>query len=241
MENILLLHGWGVGSKTWLGVKNILEKQGYRVFVPDLPGFGDNPEPKNPWTIDDYAEWVADFCAKNNLTQFFLIGHSFGGGISVKFVAKYPEKVKKLVLIAAKLHRHKTFEYYGWLFLSKIGNWIFRIPGLSFLRPLAQKVLYKLIGVRDYYKLELEKVDTMKKTFQQVVGVNLLLYLPQIQKPALIVWGTKDEMTPLSDAYLISKGIKDSKLEIIKDGRHALNLQCPEKLAEIINKFLKSN
>jgi pimeloyl-ACP methyl ester carboxylesterase len=241
MDNILLLHGWGVGSKTWVNVKNILESYGYKVFVPDLPGFGENPEPRFPWSVDDYAEWVADFCAKNNLSHFFLFGHSFGGGIATLFTAKYPDKVIKLGLIAAKLHRQKTIRYYGGIFLAKVGNFVFCLPFLSFLRPLAQKILYKLLGVRDYYKLELKKTFTMKETFRKVVDYDLTPYLPKIKTPTLIIWGTKDSDTPLGDAYLINKEIAGSKLELIDGGRHALNLQYPEKVAESIDKFVKSN
>jgi pimeloyl-ACP methyl ester carboxylesterase len=239
--DILLLHGWGAGSKAWSILKSILEKQGNRVFTPDLPGFGDNPEPQTPWDVDDYVNWVSDFCAKNNLSQFFLLSHSFGGAISVRFAVKYPKKVIKLVLIAAKLHRQKTFRYYMGLCMSAVGNWIFCLPILSFFRPLGQRLMYKLLGVSDYYKLELKKNLTMKETFRKVVECDSTPYLSQIHHPTLIIWGTKDKATPLSDAYLINKEIPGSKLELIEGAGHVLNLQCPEKLAEIINNFLKSN
>jgi len=45
METILILHGWGGSSKSWLKVGDILEKQNCKVFKLDLPGFGFTPEP----------------------------------------------------------------------------------------------------------------------------------------------------------------------------------------------------
>ena len=238
MNSILILHGWGVGSKTWARVKEILESQGYKVFVPDFPGFGENPAPERPWSIDDYAEWVKSYCEKNGLSRFFLLGHSFGGGVAVRFTNDFPGQVKSLVLVAPKLHRQKTFRHYGGLVLAKIGKLVFSIPFLSFLHPLARKVLYELIGTRDYYRLELDKTNTMKETFKEVVGANLIPYLAAIKTPTLIVWGEKDQMVPISDAYLVNEEIKGSKLEIIKNGRHALNIENPEILAEKIIRFI---
>jgi len=241
MNTILILHGWGIGSKTWVKVKEILESRGYKVYVPDLPGFGDSPVPEKPWSINDYADWALSYCKKNNLLQFVLIGHSFGGGISVKLVNNFPEKVRGLVLVAPKLHRQKTLRYYGGLALAKIGKLVFSIPILSFFHPLARKILYELIGTKDYYKLELDKTNTMKETFRRVVGADLIPELAAIRIPTLIIWGDKDRMTPISDAYLIQKGINGSKLEIIENGRHALNLETPEILAEKIIKFIGIN
>lgn len=239
METILILHGWGIGSKTWNRVKKILEDSGCDVFNPDLPGFGENPPPEKPWSVDDYANWVKEYCEKNNLPRIFLVGHSFGGGIAVKFTNNIPEQVKGLVLVAPKLHRQKTFRYYGGLALAKIGKLVFSIPVLSFLHPLARKVLYRLIGTRDYYRLELDRTNTMKETFKEVVGADLIPYLAAIKIPTLIIWGKKDQMTPVSDAYLINQEIKGSKLEIIADGRHALNIENPEILAQKILNFIK--
>jgi len=62
----------------------------------------------------------------------------------------------------------------------------------------------------------------------------------KISVPTLIVWGTLDGYLPVSDAYKLNKLIKNSQLEIIKNGRHGLHLQQPDKLFTIIKKFVES-
>ena len=240
MDNILILHGWGSRAENWSRVKELLENQRYKVFVPDLPGFGENSPLSRAWAIDDYVEWVSDFCEKNNLSQFFLLGHSFGGGIAVKFVNSFPGKARALILVGAKIRRQKSLRYYLGLVLGKLGKLIFFIPGFSFLQPFARKVLYWLIGARDYYQLEVEKAVIMKETFKKVVEQDLVSYLSKIKVPTLIIWGEKDNVTPLKDAYLINKEIAGSKLEIIKGGRHVPNMETPEILAEKILNFIKT-
>jgi len=240
METILILHGWGIGSKTWSRVKKDLEGRGCEVFVPDLPGFGSNPAPAKPWAIDDYADWVRDYCDKNNLSQFFLVGHSFGGGIAVKFFNRYSEKVKRLILVAPALVREKTYRYYLALTFAKSGKLLFSIPGLSYFQPIARKILYSLIGSRDYYKLETEKTLTMKDTFKKVISEDLRPYLKNIKVPTLLIWGKKDNMTPFKYTNLINKEISTLRFEAVADGEHVLNLQNPEILVEKIIKFIRS-
>lgn len=240
MNTLLILHGWGSSSKNWNQVKELLENQGYKVFVPDLPGFGETPPPPQPWDLDDYVEWVRDFCEKNNLSQFFLLGHSFGGGIAIKFVHHFPEKTLKLLLVAPAFRRRKTLKQYLFLGLAKIGNLVFAIPGLSFSRPLARKILYIFAGTRDYYKIEQRKAVTLKETFKKIIEEDLTRYLSGIKIPTVVIWGAKDVVTPTNEAYLIKNEIKDARLEIVDDSRHGINLEKPERLAEIIIKFLKS-
>jgi len=239
METILILHGWGSRAQNWSRVKELLENQGYRVLIPDMPGFGNNPPPPRPWTVNDYFEWVKDFCDKNSLSQFFLLGHSFGGGLAVKFASLFPKRVKKLILVAPKIRRHKTYQYYLGMILARLGNIVFYIPPFSSLQPLAKKVLYRVLGVYDYRKLDMQKAVMMKETFKQVVGEDLVGYLSAITSSTLIVWGKSDNMTPLKDAALINQAVRGSVLDVIEKGEHFLNLQMPDILAQKIVNFIK--
>ncbi|MDP2864579.1 MAG: alpha/beta hydrolase [bacterium] len=227
MNNILILHGWGSRAKNWSRVKELLENQGYKVFVPDLPGFGENSPLSRAWAIDDYVEWVSDFCEKNNLSQFFLLGHSFGGGLAIKYTLKYPEKIKKLFLVAPAIRRKKTFKKE---ILKKLSVFF---PKLSFLR----KIFYRLLFLKSDYPYV--QGGIMKETYLRVIKEDLSDNLSNISISTVIIWGEKDNVTPLKDAYLINKEIKGSKLEIIKGGRHVPNMETPEILAEKIKEFLK--
>lgn len=236
--NILILHGWGSCARNWQRVKEELEKKDCRVYLPDLPGFGENTILEKSWSIDDYFNWVKEYCEKNKLSRFFLLGHSFGGGLAVKLAVDCPEKVQGLILVAPKIRRQKTLRYYLGLVLARTGEVVFSIPLLSSLRPFARKVLYHLIGTRDYYKLTLRDSLYLKETFKLIVKMDVTDLLAKIKAPVLIIWGDKDRLTPVKDAYLAHRKIENSKLEIIKDGKHALNLEKPEMLAEKILKFI---
>ena len=92
--NLIYLHGWGQNIEMMLPIaKPFVDK--CNVLIIDLPGFGLSSEPKEAWTLYDYADMVNSFVKELKLDNPILIGHSFGGKISLCYALKY--KVKKLV------------------------------------------------------------------------------------------------------------------------------------------------
>src|SRR3989344_3049617 len=56
---LLCLHGWGGSKESFSELREALKNTDIEILTPDLPGFGSEPEPDRPWTVDDYAEWGA--------------------------------------------------------------------------------------------------------------------------------------------------------------------------------------
>lgn len=233
METLIILHGWKSARERWQSVKEKIERHEIKVIIPDLPGFKKENEPNEIWNLNDYLDWTKDFIDRVTKEPIFLLGHSFGGRIAIKFAAKYPERLKALILVsAAGIKREKLF------FLPKTKPFFsilscFRfLPGYQFFR----KIFYRyIIGKTDY----LEVSGLMKETFKKIIKEDLTSYLSQIYIPTLIIWGERDKITPLSDAYLMKKEISNSTLEIIPKADHRINFTAPEKLSEITAKFLK--
>ena len=67
---LLILHGWGSRSDNWQKVGEILVKDGVKVIIPDLPGFGNSDKPSMVWTLDDYCNFVQEFIKLLNLEKF---------------------------------------------------------------------------------------------------------------------------------------------------------------------------
>lgn len=232
--SVLLLHGWGSSHKSWVKVKRILAKKGIDVIIPDMPGFGDNPAPEKPWHGKDYENWVLNYIEKNNLTKpLILMGHSFGGGLAMKLSMEHPELIKKLVLIsAARLYIKKSIIKKFIREAAKVGK---KFDFLPFYELVRKAVYHFVVGSKDYTRA----TGTMKETFVNVIKEDITPRLHEIKVPTMIIWGDKDVATPVEHANLLKERIKDSEMEIIKGCGHAINLQCPKKLAETIYKFIK--
>lgn len=235
MTPILILHGWGwpISSPQWARVKKLLEDKGYDVFVPDLPGFGTTPAPSKPWTLSDYVEWVKDFCGKQNLSQFVLVGHSFGGSVSTKFSIKYPELVKKLILVDSAGIRHKRLKKE---IQKKVAHFLNKFSFLP-LYGLARKIAYRtLFRHSDYLLTE----GVMKETYLKAIGEDISNIFSEITAPTLLIWGENDRITPMDHALFMKKNISNAKLEVIAGVRHNPHKEAPEILTEKIIKFIES-
>ncbi|MBI5465034.1 alpha/beta hydrolase [Candidatus Gottesmanbacteria bacterium] len=221
---IIILHGWGSSSEAWQAPKELLEKHGFSVYIPDLPGFGKEPPPKRPWSVSDYVDFVLEYAGKNGLDKFCLIGHSFGGRIAIKLAALYPEKLTSLVLTGVPVRTRKSFKVLTFNFLAKIGKILFLIPPLPFFAPWARKILYTCVGEWDYYKTE----GVMRQTFKKIINENLSPFLQKINLPTLILWGEEDKVIPLETAYHLKEKIPQAELKIIKGGNHRFPYEQPE-------------
>jgi pimeloyl-ACP methyl ester carboxylesterase len=223
----LILHGWGSASDRWIKEAEIISEKGFRVIVPDLPGFGASDKLARPWTVNDYVKWFEEFTKDLNIDSFYLLGYSFGGALASKISVKYPQRVQKLFLVAAAVIRKKTTQKNFSAGLAKFIKVFYFMPFYNFFR----KAVYKfLIRKSDYVYTE----GIMKETFLNVVSDDISFNLPFIKVPTIIIWGDKDQSVPVEDAHFINEKIKNSKLVIIPGADHLLHKQLPETLAEKI-------
>jgi pimeloyl-ACP methyl ester carboxylesterase len=212
---VVLLHGWGDSLNSFNPIINYL-KEKYKVYAIDLPGFGKSSMPTKPLTIINYTEIIKQMFDELNIEKPILIGHSFGGRIIITLVGLFKYKVDRIVLIdSAGIKPKRTIWYYIKIYTYKFLK-LFR----KFMRKeRAKKYLYKLrkiFGSTDYNKVN----ETMKRTLSLTVNEDLRKYLKYILVPTLLIWGEKDDVTPLKDGLIMKKIIPDSGLVILKNAGH---------------------
>ncbi len=228
-KTLLVLHGWPSKSDTWQSVAETLALEGNQIIVPDLPGFGKSQEPKTAWSLDDYVQWLQEFChAVPQLSgNFYLVGHSFGGALAAKYTIQYSQQVEKLFLVSAACVREKTTTKKTFGLVATVGKWFSWLPYYALMR----KAFYKfIIRKSDYAYVS----GLMKETYLKVISDDLSQKLFFIKVPTVIIWGDKDEYTPLNQAKLINQKIEGSKLVVILGAGHALQIKNAEKLAQIV-------
>jgi len=222
----LISHGWGSCSDKWQRVGDLLAQKGLKVIIPDLPGFGQSEKPKNAWDIDDYCDFVEEFTKALGLDKFYLLGHSFGGALALKLALKTPDKIEKLFLVYASFQRRKKLKKRFFWALARIANIFSFLPFFSYLR----KGFYRFFLKSDYPSTQ----GIMRQSYLKIIKQDLSDILEKIPIPAIIIWGDKDNITPLRQGQLLKEKIKNSQLEIISGVGHNLHLEAPEELAETI-------
>lgn len=233
---LLILHGWGGSSSSWAKVQRILGKSGYQVIVLDFPGFGKSKTPPEPWGLKEYSDFILNFTEILDLKKFFLLGHSFGGRIAVKFTVNNQDKIQKLILcdsagIIPKLGLKTRLVF----IMARIGNAIFTPKILARFKDGARNFFYIFLRHKDYVKAE----GTMKEIIKKVINEDLSSELPQIKVKTLLVWGEADKLVPLKYGRIFNEKIAGSELVVLPKIGHSPNLEVPKKLAEVILKFLK--
>lgn len=233
---LLILHGWGGSSDSWVAVQRILANQGYKVICPDFPGFGKSITPPKPWGIGDYTDFLLNFIQELGVNDFFLLGHSFGGRVAIKSTIQYPEKVNGLILCGSAGIKPKAGIKTKIISrLAKIGNALFTPKILNRFKDAVRNLFYVFLRHKDYVKAK----GTMRETIKRVLEEDLLPDLSKIKTKTLLIWGGADKMVPVKYAHIFKERIVDSELKILPKTGHSPNLECPEKLSEIILDFIK--
>ncbi len=228
VNKIYLLHGWSDSTQKWGTLVNLLEKRGFKVHLPRIPGL---TEPlKEEWKLEDYVSWLKNLLENEN--KVILVGHSNGGRISLAFSLKYPEKVEHLVLIdsAGVYHNHRGLRFKRFLFktLAFAGKKITRSERL-------RNVLYKLAREKDYQQAD----PILRKTLTNLIKIDLVPHLTNLKVATLIIWGENDKATPLQDGLLMHQKITNSVLKIIPEARHSPQFTHPDTVAKLIAEGVK--
>lgn len=233
---VLILPGWGGSHKTWSDFADILSKKGYSVTVLDLPGFGGTETPKDSWGLKEYGDFVDEFIKKSNENFEYIIGHSFGCRVLSKYLSGLDSRKFKAVVYtgAAGIKHPPSLKIRISNAVAKIGNFFFKLPVLRNFKELMRKILYKIIGEKDYYNSK----GVMKEVFKNIQE-DLRSNLSNIKERTLIIYGRNDTYVPYTDGVIYKKEIKDSELIIYEDGRHGLHLTHKDRLSNDIDNFFR--
>lgn len=234
---VVFLHGWGGTKADFDQLVANLAMSGLRAafLQVDLPGFGGSTlRAAGGFSIDNYCESLERFFEKLGIVRTVLVGHSFGGRIVVKFAATYPERVERLVLIAAAGILKRSF----WLKLVAVGAllWKLATAGLRDTR-LVRRLKYTLtpfVASEDYRNAS----PPLRETLKKITKEDLRQAATLIRAPTLLIWGREDEVTPLAAGQAYQALINNSRLEIIEGVGHFPFLKHPDECSRLIASFL---
>lgn len=230
---VLLLHGWGCTHEIFAGLQNLLSQK-YKVYNFDFPGFGVSDEPDSVWGTQEYTRMIERFVADNNIVEPSLVGHSFGGRISIIFASR--NDVERLVLVdAAGIKPKRPLKYYYKVYSFKIAKWLCN----TFLPKKKAKQIIdawrKGAGSSDYNNAS----PMMRAILSKVVNEDLTPLLPHIKAPTLLFWGNRDTATPLADAKTMERLIPDAGLVVAHGTGHFSFIENAGLFASVMKNFFK--
>jgi len=251
---VLMIHGLSGCWQNWL--ENIpFFARDHRVIAIDLPGFGESEMPAKDITISRYGDTVDALLEELGIDTVRLVGNSMGGFIGAELAIRYPQRVERLVLVAAAglsvehvrtqrkdglRHRAENVAFFN------IGWMASRSPAVA-RRSRLRSALLLLVAAHPKRlppELTYELVHGSGKpgfndALDALCSYPIRERLPEIECPALIVWGTKDRLVPLKDAAVFEELIEDSRKFIYKDTGHLTMLERPARFNRDVHEFLQ--
>jgi pimeloyl-ACP methyl ester carboxylesterase len=229
---IVVLHGWGAHIEAVAPILGALDGASELVAL-DLPGFGDSDSPPVAWGSADYARFVAEFLDQLGVGRAHLVGHSHGGRVAIVLATEAPERVERLLLIdSAGLRPRRGLRYHRRVAVAKLGRAVARVGGAPGRR--LQERMRARVASRDY----LEASEAMRGTFRTVIAEDLSDRLRRIAAPTLLVWGERDDDTPLWMARRMEELIPDAGLVVLDGAGHYSYADAPGQFAAVARRFL---
>ena len=218
-QGVILLHGWGQNAYMMKFIQDHLTDR-FCVMNLDLPGFGDSDEPETVWSTQDYANCIHTLANQYHMESPILIAHSFGARIAFRYALTYP--VSKMILTgAAGIKKRYTWDYY--------------------MRVYAYKLLKKIkikanLGSSDYQNAS----EVMKGVLVSAVNEDISPELSKIDVETLLVWGEKDEETPLWMGKQMEQDMQNATLIVLEKEDHFAYFHQSFRFLRIVDAYLNA-
>ena len=234
---VVLVHGLGGRAEDWRNLAPYLTRAGYRVYLPDLPGYGQSEKPVGfSYSVPDEAGVVVGFFDALGLKQVGLGGWSMGGWIVQRIAVDHPDRVRKLML----------FDSAGLAVKPDWNTDLFTPANADELSRRDELLMPQPPNVPRFVAADILRRSTRNAWVIRKALASMLTgqdatdrLLPGLKMPVLIVWGELDRITPLTEGVTIHKLISGSQLDVIPYCGHLAPNQCAPQIGPNLVVFLR--
>jgi len=234
---VVLVHGLGGRAEDWRNLAPWLAKAGYRVYMPDLVGYGRSQRPSDfSYSIPDEAGVVVGFLDAMGLKQVDLGGWSMGGWIVQRVASEHPEQVRRLILFdSAGLYAKPDWD--TGLFTPKTPAELDQLDVLLFPHPptVPGFVARDILRVSRKNALVIHRALATMLTGKDATDA----LLPELKMPVLLVWGSEDKITPLRHGEKMHQLVPQSELDVFPGCGHMAPVECTGEIGPKVVEFVK--
>jgi len=242
---LLFLHGFGGDLGAWKTYQNHLNKDKISNIAIDLRGHGysDRSENYEFYNLDNFIKDIELLVQKEDLQNIILVGHCFGGMLSLLIELDNSKLSDKLILISTS---YKLPYYSKTIFNLPFSFSI--IKSLTSLLSSKPKIKHTKFSNFNYntdldFTRFVNDIKTLSPrsyfyVLENLLSYNFKEYLSKVSKPTLILQGEKDIIVPMSYANYLNEHIKNSKVVILKNEHHVPVLNNSDLVLNEILSFI---
>jgi pimeloyl-ACP methyl ester carboxylesterase len=252
---VVLFHGTAAWSELWRRTIDALASAGFRVIALDLPPFGFSDRPGS-YTRQDQAARVDSVLRQLGLPPAIIVGHSFGAGAATELAMRHKERARALVLVDAALGLTAPPSAPPFWMQPK---WVreilvsLTITNPLATRPLLQSLIEKKERALPQYVEILQRPTTLAGSTSDIA--DWLYYFvgddraalsadrgayANLKVPAAILWGDKDNVTPLDQARDLNTLLPQAKLILLPGLGHIPQIEDPDAFNDALLTALKA-
>ena len=251
--DILLLHGFGLSTYSWIFIEDKFNLTKYRLVLVDLKGSGFSEKSTNTdYSIQAQADIVSALLNHLRISTYYLIAHSYGGIVGLYLLYKKNGKdIPKAILIDTP-----GFNDFTPFFIKALKNPFLSFIGLRILptRFLAKKIIKKtfyndenslkrLLDQYTYFYSTKGNDKAMVNLAEQMIPDNLDTIIENyknISTKILIVWGDKDELIHKKQGKKLANRFNNVELKLIPNCGHVPHEEKPNEFFQIIEPFINN-
>jgi pimeloyl-ACP methyl ester carboxylesterase len=252
---VILTHGLAASLHDWDDLLPELAAAGYAGYTLDLLGHGESekPEHHHEYTVDavfaHFEEWIDSLDLHEPM---ILIGHSLGGGLSLMYALRHPERVRALVLVNPFYHVKQLSSILQSDFMRHLlKTQLINLTPYALFRFFVDMTSFNYyIGHRETHVLpehiRYQTALDYKRASSGIYNIphtlsSMTLDLSRLHQPTLLLWGNRDKTLASSSFHELARSMPNLK------GAHTLPVcghvphQChPEKFNPYVMDFLKT-
>ncbi len=234
---IFLIHGWPLDRTIWSGVAPTIAAAGFRVLTPDLPGFGGSGGlDEGRWTVEGYAEELADFMDEQTSGRVAVAGHSFGGYVALALAEAEPSRLAALGLVSSRTNADSEAAKAGRLAtIEKVraGGAAILLPDLA-ARLLAADATADLRARADALIRRAAPSAIISGLTAMAARPDRTGVLESFPRSLLVLHGSADQLIPVAEAAQPARQAGPLDRVILDRVGHMPTWEAPEKTVEAI-------
>ena len=235
-DTLIFLHGWAEHHKIWREQVEYF-KNSHQILTLDLRGFGLSSKPTYGYSLTHQVKQLHALVKFLELNDYWLIGHSLGGMITLKYCEKYSNEMKGAVLIGTTSYlplKLSVWRNLGSFFISKTLKQIWQKTLKSTRTEQRRSLIQDLI----------QDADSVPLYVSAACGIAVLnsnFKLKSITCPILIIVGENDFLTPVDLSEKMHQKLPNSQLTIIQNTGHMSFIEKPEEINPKMTQFFQQS
>ncbi|WP_194776356.1 alpha/beta fold hydrolase [Pararhodonellum marinum] len=244
-EVILFSHGLLWSHKMFKKQIDFFKKD-YTVIAYDHRGQGQSDVPAGAYDMDLLTQDALEIIEKLVGKPVHFVGLSMGGFVGMRLAARYPEKIKSLILLETSAQPEPVENLPKYKFLNGVVRWFGVVPGVA---KKVMKIMFAESWLQnpdnsEAYKTWLDELKANRKSITK--SVEAVIYRKGVEDeirnivcPTMIIVGTEDVATKPEKAKFIQMSIPNSVLHLVPGAGHSSSIEKPEEINRLIGDWMK--